>query len=85
MIGDIKPIRSEVDYEAALAEVERLWGAWLGTPEGDRLDVLVTLIDAYVDFLLRSPLAALHLRSGNDRPARAPRSASLASRLGRHF
>jgi HTH-type transcriptional regulator/antitoxin HigA len=44
---EIKPIRSEADYEAALAEVERLWGARLGTPEGDRLDVLATLIDAY--------------------------------------
>ncbi len=44
---EIKPIRSEADYEAALAEVEGLWGARLGTPEGDRLDVLATLIDAY--------------------------------------
>jgi HTH-type transcriptional regulator/antitoxin HigA len=44
---EIKPIRSETDYEAALSEVGRLWGARLGTAEGDRLDVLVTLIDAY--------------------------------------
>jgi HTH-type transcriptional regulator / antitoxin HigA len=44
---DIKPIRSETDYEAALAEVEGLWGARSGTPKGDRLDVLATLIDAY--------------------------------------
>ena len=44
---DIKPIRTEKDYEAALSEVERLWGAKLGTPEGDRLDVLATLIDSY--------------------------------------
>jgi HTH-type transcriptional regulator/antitoxin HigA len=43
----LKPIRSEADYQAALAEIERLWGAKLGTPEGDRLDVLATLIDAY--------------------------------------
>lgn len=43
----LKPIRTQADYEAALAEVERLWGAKLGTPEGDRLDVLATLIDAY--------------------------------------
>ena len=45
--GELKPIRSEADYEAALAEVERVWGAKAGTPEGDRLDVLATLIDAY--------------------------------------
>lgn len=47
MMVDVKPIRSEADYEQALAEVERLWGAKSGTPEGDRLDVLATLIDAY--------------------------------------
>jgi HTH-type transcriptional regulator / antitoxin HigA len=47
IMSDIKPIRSEEDYEAALAEVERFWGARSGTPEGDRLDVLATLIDAY--------------------------------------
>ena len=47
MKTEVKPIRSEADYEAALAEVERLWGAKSGTPQGDRLDVLATLIDAY--------------------------------------
>jgi HTH-type transcriptional regulator/antitoxin HigA len=43
----IKPILSKRDYETVLSEVERLWGARLGTPEGDRLDVLATLIEAY--------------------------------------
>jgi len=47
MKGDIRPIRTKKDYEAALSEVEHLWGAKLGTAEGDRLDVLATLIDAY--------------------------------------
>jgi HTH-type transcriptional regulator/antitoxin HigA len=47
MANELKPIRTEADYEAALAEVERLWGAKSGTPKGDRLDVLATLIDAY--------------------------------------
>src|SRR3954454_6914631 len=46
-MSDVKPIRTEADCEAALAEVERLWGAKAGTPKGDRLDVLATLIDAY--------------------------------------
>lgn len=44
---DIKPIRNEADYEAALREIERLWGAKEGTPQGDRLDVLTTLVEAY--------------------------------------
>lgn len=47
MTADVKPIRSEADYDAALEEVERLWGARSGTPEGDRLDVLATLVDAW--------------------------------------
>jgi len=47
MATELKPIRSEADYEAALAEIERLWGAKSGTPKGDRLDILATLVDAY--------------------------------------
>jgi HTH-type transcriptional regulator/antitoxin HigA len=47
MATDLKPIRNEADYDAALAEVERLWGAKSGTPDGDRLDVLATLIEVY--------------------------------------
>ena len=44
---EIKPIRTETDYEAALAEVERLWGSEPGTPDGDRFEVLFTLVEAY--------------------------------------
>jgi HTH-type transcriptional regulator / antitoxin HigA len=44
---DIKPVRTSKDHRAALAEVERLWEAKPGTPEHDRLEVLVTLIEAY--------------------------------------
>ncbi len=44
---DLKPIRNERDYDRALAEVEELWGAKAGTPKGDRLDRLATLIEAY--------------------------------------
>jgi HTH-type transcriptional regulator/antitoxin HigA len=47
MKNSLKPIRNKKDYEAALKEVERLWGAKLGTEAGDRLDVLATLIDVY--------------------------------------
>lgn len=43
----ITPIRTERDYDAALAEVEHLMDADPGTADGDRLDVLVTLIEAY--------------------------------------
>ena len=47
MATELKPIRTEADYDAALAEVQRLWGAKSGTPDGDRLDVLATLIEVY--------------------------------------
>src|SRR5438876_3734368 len=47
MMAEVRPIRTKRDYEGALEEVERLWGAKSGTREGDRLDVLATLIDAY--------------------------------------
>ncbi len=47
MSAEIRPIRSAADHEAALLELERLWAARPGTPEGDRLDVLATLIEAY--------------------------------------
>jgi len=46
---EIKPIRTEQDYEAALKEIERLWGAEPETPDGDRFEVLFTLVEAYED------------------------------------
>jgi len=52
---DIRPIRTEADYQAALAEIERLFGTALNTPEGDRLDVLTTLVEAYEDLHYRIP------------------------------
>lgn len=47
MATELKPIRNDADHEAAMEEVARLWGAKSGTPDGDRLDVLATLIDVY--------------------------------------
>lgn len=44
---DIKPIHTEADYLSTLREIETLMTATPGSPEGDRLDVLVTLVEAY--------------------------------------
>ena len=44
---EIKPIRSEADYKEALKEIEILWESPWDTSEGERLDVLVTLVEAY--------------------------------------
>ena len=44
---DIRPIKTDKDHRAALKKIEALWGADEGTAEGDRLDVLATLVEAY--------------------------------------
>ena len=44
---NIKPIKSEADYDAALTAIDSLMGGGPDTPEGDELQVLVTLVEAY--------------------------------------
>jgi len=46
---EIRPIKTEEDYEAALAEIEELWTAEAGEEVADRLEVLTTLVEAYED------------------------------------
>jgi HTH-type transcriptional regulator / antitoxin HigA len=46
-MANIRPIRTAADHQKALADVEKLWGASLGTPKGDRFDVLATLIEVW--------------------------------------
>ncbi|MEW6114850.1 MAG: transcriptional regulator [Thermodesulfobacteriota bacterium] len=49
MTMDIKPIRTEEDYNSTLARIEEIWDAKPGTPESDELDVLAVLVEAYED------------------------------------
>jgi HTH-type transcriptional regulator/antitoxin HigA len=44
---EIRPIRTEQDHRAALAEIDACWGAAEGTDDGDRLDVLLALVEIY--------------------------------------
>lgn len=44
---DIKPIRNDADHDAALVRIETLWGAPMGSPEGDELEVLSVLVEKY--------------------------------------
>jgi HTH-type transcriptional regulator/antitoxin HigA len=44
---NIRPIRTDADHRAALAEIDACWGAAEGTEAGDRLDVLVALVESY--------------------------------------
>ncbi len=43
----ITPIRNEADYDEALSEIDRLMGATPRTPESDKLEALVTLVERY--------------------------------------
>ena len=51
---EIRPIRTDADHHRALAEIEQLWGAADGTPEGEKLNIFVTMVEAYEE--LRWPL-----------------------------
>ena len=53
---ETKPIKTEADYQAALEEIERLFDATPDTPEGDCLEVLTTLVEAYEDRHYSIPL-----------------------------
>lgn len=53
---DLKPIRDEADYHAALAELSVLWDAPDGSPDADRLEVLALLVEAYEQ--AHDPIAA---------------------------
>src|SRR5262245_17580360 len=67
---EIRPIKTEADYQAALEEIERLFDAAPNTPMGDRLDVLTTLVEVYeaqhYSLPAPDPIEALtyHLESG---------------------
>lgn len=65
-MGRIKPIRTEADYKAALARIDTLMGAELGTPDGEELDVLTDLVEHYeakhVPMGLPSAAAAIEFR-----------------------
>jgi HTH-type transcriptional regulator/antitoxin HigA len=72
----LKPIKTEADYQATLHKIERLWAAEEGTPEGDRLDILATLVEAYEEshfpMDLPHPIEAIKFRleqQGQDQKA----------------
>lgn len=44
---NIHPIKTETDYEHALTEIESLWGSDEGTEQGDKLDILLILVEKY--------------------------------------
>jgi len=81
---EIKPIKTEQEYEAALKEVERLFDAEPGTPDGDRLEVLVALVEAYEDkhypIPLPDPIEAINYYMESRGLARADLEQYIGSR-----
>lgn len=61
---EICPIRTEIDYQKALQEIELLFDATPNTPEYDRLDILSTLVEVYekkhLPIELPDPIEAIH-------------------------
>ncbi len=53
---EIKPIKSESDYQSAMAEIDRLWDAKPNTPAGDQLEVWTALIEMYEEHHYSLPL-----------------------------
>jgi HTH-type transcriptional regulator / antitoxin HigA len=72
----LKPIKTDADHEAALIEIERLWDAEEGTRDGDRLEILTTLVEAYEEanfpMDMPDPIEAIKFRleqQGEDKKA----------------
>ncbi len=76
---EIRPIKTEADYQAALAEIESLFDAEPGTPKEDRLEVLTTLVEAYEDrhysLSMPDPIAAIeyYMESRSPKASRCKR------------
>ena len=78
-MADIRSVRTEGDYEAALARIDDLMGAEPGTPDGRELDVLVDLVEMYES---RLELMEPQRHSAGDRQASSPRPVSTAPTSG---
>ena len=78
---EINPIKNEASYRATLAEIDGLMKAEMDTPEGDRLDVLVTLVEAYearhFPIALPDPIEAIKFRM--DQAGLTPRGCTRCS------
>ena len=80
----IRPIKTKTDYRTALKEVERLWDAAPGTPQGDRVEILATLVEAYEarHFPIASPdpIAAIEFMMEQKGLARRDLESAIGSR-----
>lgn len=84
MTMDIQPIKTEKDYGAALQLIEELWDSEEGTAEGDRLDILITLVDAYEQInhpiYPPDPVAAIEFHMDQNKLTRADLETYIGTR-----
>jgi HTH-type transcriptional regulator / antitoxin HigA len=82
-----RPLRTEAEYDEAIAEVRRLWGAKVDTPQGNRLELLLVLVRAYEDERFQidppDPIEAIIERMNDRDMSRADLEALLGVRSGR--
>ena len=84
---DVKPIKTEKDYEAALKQIAGLMSAFPNTPEGDLLDILTALVESYevhhykID--LPDPIEAIKFRLEQEHLSRKDLESILKVRRGR--
>ena len=81
---NVRPIRTEADHQAALAEIATLMDAGMGTPAGDRLDVLATLVEAYeaarIPIAPPDPIGAIQFMMEQKRLSRRDLEPAIGSR-----
>ncbi len=81
---DIQPIKTEKDYDAALQLIEELWESEEGTAEGDRLDIMITLVDAYEQInhpiYPPDPIAAIEFHMDQNELTRSDLEAYIGTR-----
>ena len=82
-----RPLRTEAEYDEAIAEVRRLWGAKVDTSQGNRLELLLVLVRAYEDERFQidppDPIEAIIQRMNDRDMSRADLEALLGVGSGR--
>jgi HTH-type transcriptional regulator/antitoxin HigA len=81
---DIEPIHNDREHKKALVQIEKLWGAKKGSPSAKKLEVLITLVEAYEaehhEIDPPDPIAAIHFRMEQEGLTRADLEKLIGSR-----
>ena len=80
-MANVEPIRTEEEYDAALARIYEIFHAALGTPEGDELENLVDLVERYEDkhYPIDPPSPSAAIEFHLDQTGQSPRDVTARS------